>query len=537
MSSNSPSSFEGFPPEPDQRPVKQLPYQLRHNIAVFFEEHQYLEGFAFLREITSSGTSSTNSAGPLTGFKPLPQHLACAATIALHPQFSTRAKTEEDRQAAFEALRFLDAVLRVVGPIGADFGEAFMFQDANHRRHLKRRATSDEEYDSDRLNTPFAHEKSLFNQVEDFWSVVGWAFNCSVAHKGRWAVWQPWLAFMVDLLDEDLRSRVLFFAATGEVQVVQKSLLAIYVNKQGWTGRRNIMNAILADGTQTSLNMFGEVWKDETKGRKETKVEPAKKLDIMDDKWGDYAAAEYEKDDVEDEPTEDDKDTELEVDMSCSVQRLGGQDSVELREHFIRLLFALCANAPPGEFMALDQLCDLCTESLPKLPIGTYSSFLARLELPPHAEAALLLNIIFSFLPNRPANVDLFSITQPILVARYFPYPANSSETIDQAKMSLATEALLLNLINQKMLDPDEKLISSIKKGVDKRREKAKRDTRRRDKSKVAEQAAAKLQLELSAERIQTIIESGTADDFPHEPSSELSSLGNSSGDETIIDW
>jgi hypothetical protein len=130
----------------------------------------------------------------------------------------------------------------------------------------------------------------VFSQVSEIWQIVGWAFNCSVAWPARWERWRLLLDFLLDLLEKDLTQRAEADAELGLRTYTHKCIILDMLRPvEGRGGRRRVMRAIMANGSEKALNEFGEVFKDETKERKTDQRDPKRvKFSIEEDKWGDY---------------------------------------------------------------------------------------------------------------------------------------------------------------------------------------------------------------------------------------------------------
>jgi len=300
-----------------------------------------LQGLQFLNQLLTAGVS--DGSGAVAVYAPLQQQIALAATLAVHPQFTTRAKSEEDLQVAIEALKFLHNVNAVIGPIQADFFSSFTFESFNAKRR-KRGATASPSVDSDEdaagIRSAFAYDKSLFSQVEDIWQVVGWTFNCSVRWDGRWQAWKPWLEFLLDILEDDWDERDELARRTGSDQHYQSSLIVRYLKNAGArTERRRIMRAVLADGSEKSLQAFPEVFENETKERRVPAETEHKELNLEDDQWGDY-----DMDEEEDEVFEDSHSGPANQPRNASANspdNLGGSESIQLRQRLLTLVCSL----------------------------------------------------------------------------------------------------------------------------------------------------------------------------------------------------
>lgn len=297
-----------------------------------------LQGFDFLNSLLTAGISSPNQA--VAAYIPVPQQLALAATLSVHPQFTTRAKSEDDVFVANEALKLLSNVNKVVGPIQADFATAFAFQSFNTSRHGKRRAAGSppEETESEGcVRSVFASEKSLFTQVDDVWQVIGWAFNCSIAWKSRWERWKLWLQLFLDIAEDDWMEREKMANKSGSIEPLQECLLVQYLARiKGRTERRRLMRAILSDGGKKALNEFPEIFKNETKERKVPVSQERQELNLDQDQWGDYGMDEEEDESIED--TDHLSGEDLEDMQSSPNNDFGGLESILLRQRLLKLV-------------------------------------------------------------------------------------------------------------------------------------------------------------------------------------------------------
>jgi hypothetical protein len=286
----------------------------------------------------TAGTSTPNHA--IAAYIPLPQQLALAATLSVHPQFTTRAKSEDDLFVANEALKLLHNVNKVVGPIKADFATAFAFQSLNTSRHGKRRVAGSpqEEIENEGyIRSAFAGEKSLFAQVDDVWQVIGWVFNCSIAWKSRWERWKLWVELFLDIVEDDWTERGKMANRSGSIEPLRDSLLMQYLMRvKGRTERRRLMRAILTDGGKKALKEFPEIFENETKERKLRVPRKHRELNLDQDQWGDYGLDEEEDEFIEDADHLFGED--LEDMTSPHSNDFGGLESVLLRQRFLVLV-------------------------------------------------------------------------------------------------------------------------------------------------------------------------------------------------------
>ncbi|KAF2435650.1 hypothetical protein EJ08DRAFT_656027 [Tothia fuscella] len=509
------------PPVPEYRKARGFPFRLRQNTLVYLEDRNFLEGFRALDNLLTGGNSQRLPRGEFPpAFTPFPQQLILATTLVVHPQFTTRARSPEDLQASNQALFFVRNVLRIVGPVNAKFGEVFALSPnvfTKARKQARRRnqdtdstSSDEEQYD---LDSPFAHQQSVFAQKKDFWQIVGWAFTCSVAHKQRWNRWKLWLAFALDLLEADFRLRWKLTSESGHPIHVEDSIIMQYLagakNEEGGrNGRRDIMNAVLADG-KNGQHKFSEVWKDETKERKvkEEELTAPKKVNLDEDEWGDYDF-EADQDEVTDReigsPESDESTTDTD---EREEEEYGGLEAILLRQRIFGLLCEVACNCTV-QFTSLEDVFDIFTEFFRPLPLPVFTSLINKFPLSSDNQCALLVNLCLPFLATTYANINVFAISQDRLIRDFFPYAANSNSALENAKFSRLIQTLLRKMWGGNRLDPfDPDLRTSIERGIAARKAKAIGDGRTKDKGQNRAEAEAKKLLEYSAESILAILE------------------------------
>lgn len=309
-----------------------------------------LQGLQFLNQLLTAGNS--NNSNTIPAYVPLPQQLALAATLAVHPQFTTRARYDEDLHIANKALEFLQNANTILGPIHGNFSSGFAFESFFNSRRRVRRTAGSPSHDSDEeeavIRSAFANEKCLFSQlgVDDIWQIIGWAFNCSITWERRWERWKLWLQLLLDVLEDDWEERAELVRKTGSDQHFTKSLIIQYLsNARGRTERRRIMRAVLADGTEKSLLEFHEVFENETKERRISVVKQ-KELNLENDQWGDYDVDE-DDDEIADSPASKTGAQTGSARLKSS-DHFGGSESIHLRQ---RLLTLVCMPAPRKGFV------------------------------------------------------------------------------------------------------------------------------------------------------------------------------------------
>lgn len=197
------------------------------------------------------------------------------------------------------SMSYLRTILATVGPVNANLRGAFLFRGETGRR--RRSAENAEqnglESDEDHVRGKTANKGSVWTKGQDFWRVLGWAFNCSAAHSHRWRWWQPWLEYMVDVLEADYHERKrLDIEREGaqesyEYQLLQESLLVSYAMPKNSrvSPLKPIISALFADGNTSSQAIFKEVFTREHKvASQSSKKRKRDRIDLENDKFGDY---------------------------------------------------------------------------------------------------------------------------------------------------------------------------------------------------------------------------------------------------------
>jgi hypothetical protein len=273
-----------------------------------------MQALSLLSSLLVSGTSSAGTEQQAPAYVPPPAFISFLATLAVTPSTTTKTASTEKRVAADHALLYLQQLRRLVNPVTLRWSTACRFTSgANFRRSVsdRRRNAYDSDEDSGQaLNVKMARQQSLWSRGEDFWHVVGWAFNCATNHQLRWQRWRLWLEHMLDVLEADLKERARM-ALRGSASdsytdsPLQKSLIVQYVTGiSGEVGRneqRRIMRAIFTHGMTKDEAEFKEIWKDEA-------ADPIKKEELhrlMSSKPSDsLALEEFSDDDLDRDETD-----------------------------------------------------------------------------------------------------------------------------------------------------------------------------------------------------------------------------------------
>jgi hypothetical protein len=477
------------------------------------------------------------------------------ATLSVHPQWTNRSTEPENVKIANDALFLLKHVNSIVGGASAKFTSAFKFFDKSDSRDRRRRTGdhADNPEDDRKLKIKMANEGAIWNLAEDFWAVVGWAFNCSCQYPKRWERWKPWLEFMLDALEDDLQERI---SAVEPMRqdgreaaantLLSESLIAQYclATGDGRSGKRRVMRAILANGCKRDLVEFHEIWKNETKPPKEKKMEELvskKKIDFDKEEYGDY----MDKDDSEDEeetspstpkattsarssrkrgrPSSATPDVDAESDYSVSSD-YGGYLAVQLRQRLIALVGILLSFSLTDSdtvqliqisvhyehaFMEAEDCFDQVTEFLRPLPLDTFMLFVSPPTqwLEPHSHASLFQNLLRPIISSEAPTYHADTMTQIEFEKHFLPYPANYTNYVENVRVSLLVETLLRLLFRHSALIVNDSLKKKLDEGIKAREAKAKFGARKLVGVKEVEEEKAVKMLANSANRMRMVVQ------------------------------
>jgi hypothetical protein len=502
------------------RPNKALPLELAEHVRNYIEEGLLTQAFNLLLSITGNTTSSSNRNGPVT--IPSPSHLALAATVAVHPHFTTRTAERETWNQANSALRLLKLVHTRVGPIQGNLGTAFAFRKFSTSINQARNEDSDEDsyetdhdlLDASNLKMKYVQRQSLWTRADDFWSFVGWAFNCASlpsTHGGRWKHYSLLLDFMITVLETDWQLRT-----TGIEDSPEESLLWQYIElAQGGTARqRRILRAIFADWTTKSMREFKEIFHNELKGPKKDQPTEQKRevVDIDHDEYGDYLIR--DESDVSDDNINMDgtsaqgrpakrlrthsrsrtssrvvtprssagslrsAHTDGEKDASMA-STLGDTTSINLRLRLLALLAEVSSHptllaTSPTTFPDLDDLLTLYVEFICPLPLPVFTRvMLPSLNNPLSTNLMIKLceRMLERTLEHLPKQSE--EMTQEILVEEYLPFTSSKNSADANARISICLESLVHCLTTTCVLYHTKDLIDAMETGIEKRTNKA----------------------------------------------------------------
>ncbi|KAI1268720.1 hypothetical protein F5Y18DRAFT_240829 [Xylariaceae sp. FL1019] len=504
--------------------AKRLPPELREYCRIHLEEALPRQTIFLLNGLLSS--RSTNHEEP--AYCPPPSLLALLCSIIVHPDFTTRPKEPDWPQISLDSLVLLRDVLSIFGPINAGFKEATLFRTSNNS-----------EWDSDaqahREGVQDADERGLIELKprhggstvwrfgHDFFNVVGWAFNCSVLYPERWQYWRRWLDFMLDVLEKDLyeRHRLDLELGCADRLLLRDSILASYItNRAGRNsgGLRGITRALFADGKQSSL-VFQEVWPKEHKGNSKAYGSLNKRkrdnVNIDQGEYGGYMDDEsVHSSQASEPPTPQRTRTKLGFGDEATLQT-SYLESISLRQRLFSLLSYMCYHIPDDKPLDFSDLYEEFEKETKSLPLPVFTSFISSTTstLSVDMQVSMLQGIMFLFLPSSalsPAKVDRErhengGISAAIVERCLLPYPANTIEAEDNAKMSILLENLLM-IVWQHCADTEsfsEGLADAVETGIEARHAKVnKKKTRGRSRAAEDVDADARAALEMSSMRL-----------------------------------
>jgi hypothetical protein len=450
---------------------------------------------------------------------------------------TTRTTSQEKHIAADGALRYLRHLNALAASDTSGLTKALQFREANSSRSKRARtrhsgdiSSDDEHEDPGRIRSNYANKDSLFENAEDFWAVVGWAFNCSVAHRNRWDRWRLWLEFVLDILEDDLdaRHRESKEAPQDRDEILSKSLLAHYLAPfvdQGRNPKRRIMRAILADGTQPSTNQFPSVFTNETlppKVKQETKLGAKRSLDLDQGDFGDYFDSDSDSNSTpgpqqnsrrtstrhssnnlsrQDSPATlntPQPPTPTSTTTTSPLATHGGSDSLTLRHRLLTLLTTL-SSLSPSLFLDPEDLFDLYTEFLRPLPLPIFSFFILpkpssrSRTMDANSLASLIQMLLRPLLSSAAPVSNANSLTAESFATHFAPFAANVSSVGENARVGICVEGLLRLLWTEGVLgnageDVRRDVRKAVEEGIKVREEKAAGDGRRKNAGKSAEE-------------------------------------------------
>jgi hypothetical protein len=389
----------------------------------------------------------------------------------------------------------LKLVHETVGPIQGKFVDAFSFtrfDNGQYGRSGENNNDEENERETAPFRTRFATTDSIFTRVDDFWALVGWAFNCSCLpdmYQSRWTHYELLLTFFLDVLETDWQ---LHFAAN----TCEESLIWNFIELGSggfWRGRR-ILRAVFADGGSRSLNEFREVFHNELKLPKSEEDKYKKRttaVDIDKDEFGDYLGAE-DSDDSASDPEIDTADThpskrirrrtptrrrsarsstdslrsnyeEGAVPASQTTETPGPPSSLRLRLRLLQLLSDVSSHqdlfsTSPTTFPDVIDLYTLFVEFIKPLPLPIFTQIICPCTavdaLSDDAASTLSEMMLQRMLESSaPSESDEDYLTLGKFIRCYAPFAAGGKGDVEaQARVSIVLEGMLRRCARAGML-------------------------------------------------------------------------------------
>ncbi|KXJ94840.1 hypothetical protein Micbo1qcDRAFT_160147 [Microdochium bolleyi] len=509
--------------------AKQLPAELRQHCQIYLEEALPLISLSLLNNLEASQN---------VDYCPPPNQLAFLAGITIHPDFTSRPKEPTWSHAAAESLEYLHTVLASVGPVNARFDEAFRFGDPSKPR-WSRDGSPASDSEASQAEDFFGSTEgsiggkyptnSVWRRSQDFFSVVGWAFNCSVLYPNRWQHYRPWLEFMFAAIEADMheRHRVDIAGEDEEFSMLRKSMLANYVAQRGGRagggGLKWAIKAMFADGDKNSNSLFQEIWHKEHKGISLKALNKRKRAAVNLEK-GDYGTWLDDESVFSSQGSEPPTPQKRRTNSDRSVgtpdfQALEASyaESIPLRHQLFSMLSFLSCYLPSAPF-ELPDLYENFERAVRSLPLSIFSEMIDNTagKLREDSHISLLQGVLSLLMPSSalaPGKVDKarddVGGTSPAILERCFlPNAANTIIAEDNAKVSLLLEALMRIIIVDGTESFSPGLKDAVRKGIDAREAKAKRK-KTRGRQQVSwddPDAESRAVLELSGQRLLLLV-------------------------------
>ncbi|KAI1101550.1 hypothetical protein F4804DRAFT_295751 [Jackrogersella minutella] len=518
--------------------ARELPPELKQHCQIYLEENLYLITLSLLNSLLSSSRAGLDD----SSYCPPPSQLSLLNTAIVHPKFTTRPREEGWSEVSAESLVYLRTLLSRFGPINGGFKEAFRFINTSRHGTPESYYGDDAEYggngdDGDETYAQMKrvyHQDGLWRRGQDFFRVVGWAFNCSVLYPNRWLHWRHWLEFMLHLLEQDLVQRQKLDVESGQPDypMLRDSILASYVGQRSGRsaggGLKWIMEAMFADGSIASSSRFQEIWQKEHKENPKSAAKKRKREIVNIDKgnFGGWLDDESVYSSQASEPPTPQK-------RRMNSGGLGDPDfqalepayveSIPLRQRLFSLLSYLC-HYLPRPLLDLSDLYQGFETTVKSLPLPIFTAFINKstcaLEL--ESQISTLQGVLLLLMPASalsPVKVDRTwqeadGITVEILERCFLPYPANTIAVEDNAKVSV----LLENLLQTVWCDGSEQfgvdLRVAVEKGIAAREAKVKKKKTSARGRMGAEDpdAEARIVLEMSGQRLLALVDLIEAD-------------------------
>lgn len=468
-----------------------------------------------LNSLLCDGISHAN-ASTKPGSIPPPAQLALLATLAIHPKETSKLNSLASHEIGSVSLSFLRNVLATVGPVNGKLRDAFVYHgdDRRSRRQVSNGSSHSGSDNKDgHIRGRMAGRNSVWQRGQEFWRVLGWAFNCSALYPHRWRWWKPWLEYMVDVLEDDYeerkrldeesaneRTRLGEESEECEYKLLRNSLLVSYLspNSGRSTQLRPIMNALFADGSESSTKIFKEIFQNEAKVKSKA-TKKRKRVDFDKDDFGDYADDSSSGGSQPPTP-EYDRTAAMTIDEATPWTRSSLPETIPLCLRLFALVRTIAKTFGNECTLlmclqltrAVDDVPEQCNiivrdlyqsfvDKIAQLPVPAFTQFISS--LPNHLDEETIVAIIRVLMPSlvphtapSPRNVDRAAsdqdaVSTAILERCYLPFGYKTAE--NNTKLSLGNETLFRILWTSACLKWTPSLDAAVKKGVKERWDKS----------------------------------------------------------------
>ncbi|RFU34507.1 hypothetical protein B7463_g1826, partial [Scytalidium lignicola] len=354
-----------------------------------------------------------------------------------------------------------------------------------------------------------ANEDSIRNRAQDFWHLVGWAFNSSVNNPRRWRYWKIWLEYMLDVLDRDWIERESRDRETGQSSfgsgidpedeqpesMLAKSLLIRYLSdvRGSSSAIRRVVRAAFANGGPDDLRAYPEIFKEETKDSEIQANQKGKR------QYEYQARLSWESANNDEDVAMSSRVSEFgescytysddETAMTARAAILGGAESIGLRQRVLALLSRASA-VLPEQFAPLKDVYDIYYEGVRNLPLKAFSFFISPSSVSRFPDSVLvtLIQLVLNHLTQnlgsrvqRIAHRSDDTLSQSVLESRYLPFCANTSSADDNAKVSILVENLFRLFLKSCTVYYTPTLEAAIEEGILARERRIKIDKRKKE--------------------------------------------------------
>ena len=452
--------------------------------------------------------------------------------MAIHPHFTSRPSEGGRRRDGTHALAYLRGLVTTVGPINANFKQAFSFHSKNSVRAAAKRkagrpptrakpasAVEDDSgnssgwgggSDSDSVSCPFARDELVWLRAENFWSVLGWSFRCAAVHPARWKYWMPWLDLVVGVLEKDWDERLRIDLESNDEKgmsysSLRESILVAWLQdlrKDRKNVLKDVMKALLAFTIDDSGDkaIFKEVFEREmVVGPRKLKKRKAGMalLDLENDVWADYM-------DVEESESEEEQGNRLPVTSGTTGRRGRGRgkasedggaaaafrltdgiaQSIPIRWRLFRLLSAAAEYLHDMSFFSTRDLYQAFSDQVRNLPLPLFTLFVAANDdLPDIVQVSFYRSMAEGLLPsNRPDPGDVDPKTNndngfsaEIMRQCFLPFAASRVTAEDNAKLSIVLENIMWYLTLEADIPEASGIQEAIAVGINARENKIKK--------------------------------------------------------------